>query len=146
MIKSEKPNTSGFTLLEVLVALVITGMSVAVFFQVISSGLRLEFAAVNRTSQAVHMEQTFRNLMADDVRESGFDWQGEDDKGVWELSLEQVETEQTRAHTEHQLQAGSELYRYVFDYHSRDGRKWTLVRYVRYEPDFFDEDFKRRQF
>ncbi|WP_291323174.1 prepilin-type N-terminal cleavage/methylation domain-containing protein [Desulfonatronospira sp.] len=139
-------NKEGFTLLEVLVALVITGMTVAVFFQVLSAGLKLEFASMQRTVETVHVNQKFNAILAADVRDSNFEWEGEDNHGDWRLHIEQVDTEQTRAHSDDQLQVGSDLYRYVFEYQYHQGRKWTLLRYVQHETGFFDQDFKRRHF
>jgi len=137
---------TGFTLLEVLVSLVITGMVLAVFFQIMSSSLRLEHSAGKAVEEAVHMEQVFKTLLAGDVRDSDFQWEGEKDGNTWTLQIQEVDTEQTRAHSENTLHMRSELYRYIFEYQSRKGKTWTLVRYVQHEPDFFDEDFKRRHF
>jgi len=144
MIRQAMHNTGGFTLLEVLVALVITGMTVAVFFQVLSSGLQLEFASMQRTAETVKVNQKFNEVVASDVRDSDFEWRGGDDHGSWSLRIEQVDTEQTRAHSDDQLQVDSDLYRYVFQYQSHRGREWTLFRYAQHAADFFDQDFKRQ--
>ena len=143
---SPQKQRAGFTLLEVLVAMVITGTVVVVFFQVLSAGLRLEYSAEQRTQEVVDLDQAFKAVLARDVRSDDFQWQGEQDGNTWELRIEEVDTQQTRAHTEDALQNTSELYRYVFEYQSRTGRKWTLSRYVQQEPGFFSEDFRRRYF
>jgi len=137
---------AGFTLIEVLVALVITGMVVTVFFQILSAGIRLEFASSQRTSEVVDLKQVFGTVISRDVREDGFEWQGEHHGGSWSLEIEQVETLKTHMDSEESLNLDSELYRYVFEYKSKDERAWTLVRYVQYEPDFFSEDFKSIHF
>jgi len=137
---------TGFTLLEVLVSLVITGMVIAVFFQIMSSGLRLEYNADKGVKKVVEMDQAFKALLASDVRDRDFQWEGESDGSSWTLLIQQVDTEQTRAYSDDTLHAASELYRYIFKYKTSKSREWTLVRYVQHEPGFFDEDFKRRHF
>jgi prepilin-type N-terminal cleavage/methylation domain-containing protein len=138
--------THGFTLIEVLVALVITGMAVTVFFQILSSGIRLEFTSAQRTGDVVNLKQAFEAVISRDVQDRGFEWQGEYDHGSWSLQIEQAETLKTHVDADESLNIDTELYRYVFEYKSEDGREWTLVRYAQYEPDFFSEDFKNLHF
>jgi hypothetical protein len=135
-----------FTLIEVLVSLVITGMVVTVFFQILSAGIRLEFSSAGRTDEIVDLRQVFSSLMSQDVRADNFQWQGELDGDFWSLRVEESETLRTNADSETFLNLDSELYRYVFEYTGKDAREWTLVRYVQYEPGFFSEDFKRIHF
>lgn len=137
---------AGFTLIEVLVSLVITGMVVTVFFQILSAGIRLEFSSAGRTGEIVELRQIFSTLISRDVRADDFQWQGELDGDFWSLSVEEAETIRTNADSETFLNLDSELYRYVFEYTGKDAREWTLVRYVQYEPGFFSEDFKRIHF
>lgn len=138
--------THGFTLIEVLVALVITGMTVTVFFQILSAGIRLEFSSDQRTGQVLNVKQVFGSVINQDVREDDFEWQGEYLDGSWTLQIEQVETLETYVDSEDPMRLDSELYRYVFEYTSQDGREWTLVRYAQYSPEFFNEDFKDTHF
>ncbi len=145
-IRGKTHKIQGFTLIEVLVALVITGMVVTVFFQVLSAGIRLEFSSARRTGDMVDLKQVFGTVIAMDVRDDDFQWHGEHDKGQWTLEIEEVETLKKQVDSEETLQLDSELYRYVFEYENQDGRKWTLVRYAQYEPGFFSEDFKRIYF
>lgn len=137
---------AGFTLIEVLVSLVITGMVVTVFFQILSAGIRLEFSSAGRTGEIVVLRQVFSTLISQDVRADDFQWQGELEGDFWSLRVEEAETIRTSADSETFLNLDSELYRYVFEYTGKDAREWTLVRYVQYEPGFFSEDFKRIHF
>ncbi len=138
---------NGFTLMEVLVAMVITGMAVAVFFQIISSSIRLEYNSIQRTSEAVKVSQAFGKAMALDVRKNDFNWQGEHEEDSWSLRIEPVDTQKTRSYIEeNHLRLSSELYKYVFKYRTHEGREWILVRYVQHEKGFFDEDFQMRHF
>ncbi len=136
----------GFTLIEVLVALVITAMVVTVFFQVLSAGMRLEYISVKRTGDMVQLKQVFGSVIAMDIQDDNFKWSGEHGDGRWTLGIEEVETLKSQLDSDEALQLDSELYRYVFEYENQDGHKWTLVRYVQYEPGFFSEDFRRVHF
>ena len=136
----------GFTLLEVLVALVITGMAAAVFFQILSSGMRLEFDSAKRIREIINLNQSFTKVIASDVRNPEFKTKGEAFGGAWSLRIEQVDTDKTRIPSQDTLSVDSELYRYVFKYQTEDGREWILIRYVQHEPDFFDIEFKSNHF
>lgn len=139
----------GFTLIEVLVALIITGMVITVFFQILSAGIRLEFSSDQRYGEVVNLRQVFGSVITQDVREDDFEWQGEYEDGSWSLQIEQIETMKTMERYEDletPLRIDSELYRYLFEYQSKDGRKWTLIRYAHYEPDFFSDEFKNVHF
>ena len=136
----------GFTLLEVLVALVITGMTAAVFFQILSSGMRLEFDSAKRTRDIINLNQTYNKILVSDIRKPEFKKTGETSGGAWALHIEQVDTDKTRSHSRDALNVDSELYRYVFEYQTEDGREWVLIRYVQHEPDFFDIEFKSNHF
>ena len=136
----------GFTLLEVLVALVITGMAAAVFFQILSSGMRLEFDSAKRTRDIVNLNQTFNKVLVSDIRKPEFKKEGETVGGSWSLRIEQVETDKVCNYSRDALNVRSELYRYVFEYRTEGGREWVLMRYVQHEPDFFDLEFKAKHF
>lgn len=136
----------GFTLLEVLVAVVITGTVVTVFFQILSAGMRLEFRAQERTAEVLKVSQVYQDLLARDCREDDFVWQQESGDQTWKLRVEEVETVEMNSQGEDPLNLDSELYRYVFEYTGPSGRTWTLTRLVRHDPGFFSEDFKRDHF
>ncbi len=139
-------NGTGFTLLEVLVAMVITGMAAAVFFQILSSGMRLEFDSAKRIQEVINLNQTFNEVLLSDIRKPEFQWEGEKLGDAWALHIVHVDTDKTRPRLDETLYVRSELYRYVFEYQTEDGREWTLMRCVQHAPDFFDEDFKRKHF
>ncbi|WP_198146009.1 PulJ/GspJ family protein [Desulfonatronovibrio magnus] len=136
----------GFTLIEVLVALVITGTVVTVFFQVLSAAMRLEYSAAERVAETIYMRQAYNLVMAQDVRDDDFQWEGQEDDYQWVLTIEPVETLKTQSESDETLQIDSELYRYVFKYQSKNGRQWVIERYLQHEPDYFSEDFQRIHF
>ncbi len=136
----------GFTLLEVLVAVVITGTVVTVFFQILSAGMRLEFKAQQRRAEVLEVSQAYQNLLAQDSREDDFVWQQEGGDLSWKLRIEEVETVEMNSQAEDPLKLDSEIYKYVFEYVAPSGRTWTVTRLVRHDPGFFSEDFKRDHF
>ena len=81
---------TGFTLMEVLVALVIAGLVVGVFFQVLASGLRLEFRSAEVVREVTEIRRIMDALMAMDVQDSEFAWSGEDVGLSWSLGIEPV--------------------------------------------------------
>lgn len=138
---------AGFTLLEVLVALVITGLTVTVFLQLLSAGMRLEYRSLQRTQEIMDLEQALNKVLVQDVREDDFQWEGELGQGSWSLDIEPVQTRMQEPEDEEQgLQMPKELYRYVFTYSQEKGREWRVERYVLYDPDFFSDEFKRLHF
>ncbi len=139
-------NPKGFTLIEVLVAMVITGLVVTVFFQLLSAGIRLEYRSIQRTKDVLNVGQAFTEVLSRDVREPDFEWRKEDKGTVRTLRIEPVETLKTHMESEQPIKLSSELYRYVFEYATEDKRQWIIVRYVQHDPDFFSEDFKSTHF
>lgn len=139
-------NPKGFTLIEVLVAMVITGLVVTVFFQLLSAGIRLEYRSIQRTKDVLNVGQAFAKVLSEDVRQTDFEWRKEDKGNVRILRIEPVETLKTHMESEQPIKLTSELYRYVFEYTNEDKRRWTIVRYVQHDLDFFSEDFKSTHF
>ena len=136
----------GFTLMEVLVALVIAGLVVGVFFQVLAAGLRLEFRSAEVVREVTEIRRIMDALMAMDVQDSEFAWSGEDFGLSWSLGIEPVETVHKRGDLPEEVRLPGELYRYVLAYSMDRGRQGRIVRYVWYEPGFFHEEFKRTHF
>jgi predicted hydrolase (HD superfamily) len=130
----------------VLVAMVITGLVVTVFFQLLSAGIRLEYRSIQRTKDVLNVGQAFAKVLSEDVRQTDFEWRKEDKGNVRILRIEPVETLKTHMESEQPIKLTSELYRYVFEYTNEDKRRWTIVRYVQHDPDFFSEDFKSTHF
>lgn len=132
----------GFTLIEVLVALVITGTVITVFFQVLSAGMKLEYSASERTEQVVDLTQAYSNILSQDVQDEGFEWEGEYNGSFWNFRIEHVETLKTHSETDESFNLDTELYRYVFEF-TKGGRDWQITRLMQHDPDFFSDDFKR---
>ncbi len=139
---------AGFTLMEVLVAAVIVGLTVTVFFQLLSGSLRLEVRSRQMSEAVVEARMLFDQLMAMDVRESRYPWSGEAEGRAWNLSLYAVDVPaplDADARTGEELlsvRTPSELYRFVLDFTARGGRKVQLALYRDYEPGYFSDDFK----
>ncbi len=123
-------------------ALVITGLTVTVFFQLLSSGLRLEYNADQTVARVVDLGQTYNHVLNQDVRESDFPWQEDLESFSWTLKIERVETMETIAESDNPINLTSELYRYVFDFKSKDHREWKIIRYVQHDPGYFSQDFR----
>lgn len=146
ILRPQPLNAKAFTLIEVLVAMVITGLVITIFFQLLSAGIRLEYRSVQLTKNVLHVGQAFTEVLSEDVRQTDFEWRKEGNGNVRTLSIEPVETLKTHLDSEQPIKLASELYRYVFEYTTEDKRQWTIVRYVQHDPDFFSEDFKSTHF
>lgn len=134
---------SGFTLMEVLVAMLVTAVSTVIFFQIVSSSMRLELKSRDRLEQAVQVEQIFGGLMFKDMLADDFMWQEEQKTQSWHLNIEEIETRHLSETSVNPVSLEFELYRVVFEFRAHDGAIWTLIRYVMHSPDYFSEDFKR---
>ena len=146
MKSTPRKSDPGFTLLEVLVALVIVSITVTVFFQLLSSSTRLEFRSRRAMDFTVQTTQAFRDLMFFDVRDPDFPWEGERDGYAWRLRLQPLEgVQEDLEFQEVQINVPTELYRYLFTLTDRDsGRNMTLTMVQAYDTGFFSEDFKNR--
>lgn len=143
---------AGFTLMEVLVAAVIVGLTVTVFFQLLSGSLRLEVRSRQTAEAVVEARMLFDQLMAMDVRDDEYPWSGEADGRAWNLSMYAVDVPapldpdaRSGEQSEEELltvRTPSELYRFVLDFTARGGRKVQLALYRDYQPDYFSDDFK----
>ncbi len=67
----------GFTLLEMMVAVLIVGLTVTTFFQLFGASLRLEQRARGFDEIIVYGRQNFALLRARDLRSDEFPWSGE---------------------------------------------------------------------
>lgn len=134
---------SGFTLMEVLVAMLVTAASTVIFFQIVSAGMRLELKSWNRLEQAVKVGQIFDGLMLEDIQADDFKWDNEQETESWHLDIEEVETMDLPEDPANPVTLDFELYRIIFKFQAHDGTAWTLIRYVSHSPGFFSEDFKR---
>ncbi len=141
---SQTPEQAGFTLMEVLVAVVIVGLTVTVFFQLLSTSLRLE-ARSRRTAEAVvEARMLFDQLAAMDPRGDDFPWSGEADGRAWTVSMHAVDVPAPLDARDEPLtvRTPSELYRLVLDFRAQGGRTMTLTLYRDFEPGYLSDDFK----
>jgi prepilin-type N-terminal cleavage/methylation domain-containing protein len=142
---------SGFTLLEMMVAVVIVGLTVTTFFQLFGASLRLEQRARGFDEVIVVGRQTFAELNARDLRKDEFPWSGENENFSWELHLQAVDVKPAEPDTNAAdegiaLRWTSELYRLVFVIQdkNRPGRHLRLVAYRQVDPGYFTDDFKAK--
>ena len=138
----------GFTLLEMMVAVLIVGLTVTTFFQLFGASLRLEQRARGFDEIIVLGRQTFALLLARDLRSDEFPWSGESENFSWNLRLEPIdvkpEAEATVEAEAITLRWTSELYRLIFSLQDirRPGRHLKLVAYQQVKPGYFTDEFK----
>ncbi len=143
-------NESGFTLLEMMVAVLVVGLTVTTFFQLFGASLRLERRGRGFDEVIVVGRQTFAELLVRDLRQDDFPWSGEIEDFTWELQLEALdvkpETGEKSADEGISLRWTSELYRLVFTIQDRNrpGRHLRLVAYRQVNPGYFTSDFKEK--
>ena len=143
-------NDSGFTLLEMMVAVLVVGLTVTTFFQLFGASLRLEQRGRGFDEVIVVGRQTFAELLVRDLRKDEFPWSGEIEAFSWELQLEAVDVKpEADAEADDEgvaLRWTSELYRLVFTIQdkNRPGRHLRLVSYRQLNPGYFTDDFKEK--
>ena len=138
----------GFTLLEMMVAVLVVGLTVTVFFQLFSASLKLERRGRSFDEIIIRGQEIFALLQARDLRRDDFPWSGEEGDFSWQLTLEPVEikpdvdqeTEETPT-----LRLPSELYRLVFVIRNRNhpARQLRLVAYRRVAVGYYNDEFKK---
>ncbi len=142
----------GFTLLEMMVAVMIVGLTVTTFFQLFGASLRLEQRGRGFDEIIVLGRQTFAFLQARDLRQDEFPWSGEIENFSWSLRLEPVdvkpEVDEALDDENLNLRWTSELYRLVFALQDRrrPGRHLRLVAYSQVKPGYFTDAFKEEHF
>lgn len=142
---SRTPGQAGFTLMEVLVAVVIVGLTVTVFFQLLSASLRLEARSRRAAEAVVEARMLFDQLAAMDVRGDDFPWSGEADGRAWTVRMHAVDVSDpldARRDEPFAVRTPSELYRLVLDFRAQGGRTVTLTLYRDFEPGYLSDDFK----
>lgn len=134
---------AGFTLMETLVAVIITSLTVTVFFQLLSGSMNLERRGRDVVLEAMVAEQAFTALQREDIREADFPWTGQAGRLSWRLLIFPEEVRDAfREDDEADLLLPTELYRYTFRYSWRDGSERTLVAFMTHPPEFFDDQFR----
>ncbi len=143
-------SNSGFTLLEMMVAVLVVGLTVTTFFQLFGASLRLERRGRGFDEVVVIGRQTMAQLLARDLRKDEFPWSGEVENFAWDLHLEPVDVkpdaDADAAEAGIPLRWASELYRLVFTIQdkNRPGRHLRLVAYRQVAPGYFTDDFKEK--
>ena len=138
----------GFTLLEMMVAVMIVGLTVTTFFQLFGGSLRLEQRGRGFDEIIVLGRQTFAFLRVRDLRKDDFPWSGEIENFSWSLRLEPVDVkpdvDEVTDDETLSLRWTSELYRLVFALQDmrRPGRHLRLVAYRQVKPGYFTDEFK----
>ena len=122
----------------------IVALTVTVYFQLISAGMKLEHRSGQKVEAAIRAQQVFEELTTRDVREDEFQWQGEDRKCTWRLQIwpEDVQTLEMEEDSP-ALKKETELYMYVFRYTCPEDKEIVLRRLVVVSPDFFSDQFKK---
>ncbi len=133
---------SGFTLLEVMVSLTVVALCVTVYFQLFSSGMKLEYRSQQRVQNVLRAQKVFAELQTRDAREDDFEWQGQDGQSSWELKIEPMDVQTLEFEEGPVIQKQTELYMYVFRYVFDENKTFELNRLVAVEPGFFSDDFK----
>jgi len=139
----------GFTLMEVLVAMVIVGLVVVVFFQLLSGSLGLELKSRQKMATALLARETFDDLLRQDVRDDGFVWEGTVSGHPWTLAiaeLDAVAPDSPGAPDEIRLQHTTELYAFTFTMYDSERRASAFRLYLEqsYATGHFTEEFRRR--
>ena len=138
----------GFTLLEMMVAVLVVGLTVTVFFQLFGASLKLERRGRSFDEIIVCGQEVFALLKVRDLRQDDFPWSGEDENFSWQLTLEPVEVRPEVEKNDDNtpvVRLPSELYRLVFVIRDRhhSGRRLRLVAYRRVNPGYFTDEFKK---
>lgn len=138
----------GFTLLEMMVAVLIVGLTVTTFFQLFGGSLRLEQRTRSFDEIIFLGRQTFALLLARDMRGDEFPWSGEIANFTWNLRLEPVDVKpDVDVSSDDEtltLRWTSELYRLIFAIQDsrHPGRHLKLVAYQQVKPGYFTDEFK----
>lgn len=142
--RPQRISENGFTLLEVLVAVVIVALTVTIFFQLLSSSIRLEVKGREQIDIVLTASQIFDTVMEKAIAEPEFDsWSGEEEDVRWDLAIHEEENSLLLSEGEIPLKVNQNLYKYILTVHYGNDREKTmrLYRYMAYEPNYFTADF-----
>lgn len=133
--------------MEVLVAVIITGLTVTAFFQLFSSSMRLELKGRRKLAESFEARRVFEELLLRDITDDDFEWRGEIDEKPWEMSLHPVELsddEEDDQDEEVRVKVPADLYAIKFSFYEKgeDAPPLTFVLYREYSPNQLTEDFK----
>lgn len=135
----------GFFLVEILVAVFIVGLSLTVFFQLLSGSMKLSYKGRHLLNSAIHADEIFSGILLQDITSEDFVWHAEIEQGGWDLQLEAIEIQNPDIdNDELSIILPADLYRLVFTLYAADGRPVISLASVRQYPlNYFSEDFKR---
>lgn len=145
-ILDKETGPQGFTLLEVLVSVVIVSLTITVFFQLMSAGMKLEYKAQKKIQNLIQAQQKFEQLFQEDMQSDDFKWQGQEANCTWSLKIKPVEMVKIESTENATIKLPSEIYRFDFRFQPREASPITLTRYVRYKVDFVSNEFKNDNF
>ncbi len=96
---SQTGNPSGFTLVEVIITVAITAVSLVLVLQVFSIGLRSSISSCNYSTAIIHAREKMEELSAEPVQGSGsfdddFEWEAQVEPFSW-LDKDLEETDYT---------------------------------------------------
>lgn len=132
----------GFTLLEVLIAMTIVAMTVTVYFQLISAGMKLEFQADRKVALVVQAQQVFARLQTQDVRDDSFQWTGEQDECTWNLHFQPQDIQDlVLEDNEINMKQPTELFSFLFTYTCPKDKRVVMQRTIVVGKDHFSDQF-----
>ncbi|TVQ97000.1 MAG: type II secretion system protein [Desulfovibrionales bacterium] len=135
---------SGFSLIETLVALVIVAMSITIFFQLFSGGMRLESRARELAQNQFTAGRIFDALQRLDIRDADFPWQGEHEGKNWEIRILPVDVLEESMDDGFALRRDQELFTLEFVLDTSSGPPTRLIRYVAFPLNFLPTDILAR--
>lgn len=121
-------NQRGFSLIEVLVALVIVSISLGILFQVVSGSLRLGFRARQHQELWADAMGVFAKVLPAEFDWKNLEWEGLDDDSSWKIEIHPVALRASLQ--EAGISSAQELFKVVFVY--RDLARNKTVRIASY--------------
>ncbi|NCC60284.1 MAG: type II secretion system protein [Verrucomicrobiae bacterium] len=145
MVKLPRSSSEGFTLMEMLVAVIIVGLAVTVFFQLLSSSMKLTIRGRELLETALVAGEFFDELLDKDVRGDMFEFEGQKGAHPWALMIYPVDVEANDdSDDELNVTLPGEVYAYVLTFYFDEEKKKNLsfTRYKNHPKNYFDDDFK----
>nr|WP_320051368.1 type II secretion system protein [uncultured Desulfuromonas sp.] len=139
-------NDEGFSLIEMLVAVVLVGMVLTVFLQVFSGSMRLSRKSRAMLEQHLQAEQLFSRFLLQDERDDLFPWQGENETGRWEIVLQERDTViPLEEQEEVVITLPSELFVETLTFYPVATDSSIVLQQIRRRPlNYYTEDFRQQ--
>ena len=133
----------GFTLVEMLIAVIIVGTSLAVFFQLIASSLKLEKKSRDQFDSLIAAKETFNRLNKKDLRSDDFPWKGGDENTAWVVQMFAPGCAAISGDGEEQISTSiGNYYKIQIEAEYKDHGRVVLERYIRFPDAYFSDEFK----